>query len=292
MPSGLQVFNESGVELFDSNLVQYGLLKAGYLTFTTWWPWYYLRSAQLDPNDQDNYAPEDPPKSPIWTISVTGAINPVAFCAGQAILTGQSGVSGGTYTFYFQSVVGNPKIYIFDLMRDMGTGVGMQVFNESGVLTFTSEMPALNIVGTAMPEPPAAGFQWGNEMRWGQPYGPLTSGAYMNDRSYYYDPNRERPVGWDEAFSQPYNPTGAAEIAVRLTFSRACGVIGRAGATSGVEGCVGGSVARFAFMQSAFSTWNFLNSSGSGGDVYVGIPTDRYPTMQIIDTSHYPFPFN
>jgi hypothetical protein len=283
MPTGFQAFKEDGSLLFDADLIQYGLIKSGYLTQTEWWYWWHYRSEGLDPNDPNSWARETIGHSPIWTISVDGATAPICFLAGDNVSVGSS-KSGTTTTFYFASVRNNPKVYIFDLMQDLGGRTGMQIFNASGTLTFTTDMPGLNIINTITAPAPTGGTSWNGNVYYASVYG---SGSTNEKISYYVSQSREQGRNWDHSYSPVQDKNGADEVAVRLTFSRAFGHVNRGSSVSAMDGCTGGTSPRFMAVMSATS----LNGFTTEGPAWVDIPTSRYPVMQMIDTSHYPFPF-
>lgn len=286
MTTGLQVFKDDSTLLFDVDLIQYGLIKSGYLTQTEWWYWWKLRSAQLNPNDESSWQREDIGHSPIWTISVDNAVAPVCFVAGDNSSLGTT-KSGTTTTFYFASVRNNPKVYIFDLMKSLGGRTGLQIFDSNGVLTFTTDMPALNIINTVTAPPPSTGTVWNGNTYYGNVYG---AGSTNENVIWYVNQSREQ--GWRDWY-QTYSPVqsknGATEVAVRLTFSRGFAYMDDAvGSCSALDGCSGGTSPRFMAVMSATSLNNF-NSYATKS--WIDIPKDRYPEMQMIDTSHYPFPF-
>ncbi|ANA49270.1 hypothetical protein PMW_145 [Pseudomonas phage phiPMW] len=292
--TGFELFNESGQILLATDKILYGLLKSDYVQLSHWMHWYTLRSANLRPDRESSWSPEGgdgaPGHSPIAYISVANAIAPICFVAGDHVPYGTS-VVGNVTTFWFHGVFPNTKAYIFDLMNDRGTKAGFQTFNSAGQLTFTSEMPSLNILSVVSPPPPVPTPNY--EGYFNSPY----TGATFDVVPYYWDAEREGATGgaqwrvWRRGIVTI--PTGLnGELATKITFTRNAGISiydSLNSVVAAIEGCgsSGGNV-RFFFMPDAFS----LKSSPFGQyGGFQGIPTDRYPQVLSILTSDYPFPF-
>lgn len=285
MAYGLQAFKEDGSSLFDTEKICYGLIKSGYLQLVDRWGRYYRRSANLDPMEESSYGYMNL-KDPISAITVTDTYSPIVFLVGDGKPCGES-LSGNVRTLYFQGCNPNTKAFVFDLMRDMGERSGMNIYNESSTLTFTSAMPPLNIVATI--DAPALA--------------PVISPGSLT-RFVPYDGAANEISGqqWSSSdFAQVkgviFVPVVSGELACCLTFSRACilqegrdvpGSIGFARLTA-EEGCGGTNNGIRFFFSPAPSTIDqqFSNSYTAWSD----IPTDRQPQALVIRATDYPFPF-
>lgn len=282
MAAGFQVFKETGEVLFDSDYVTHGLVKSGYLTFVTWYGVWQLRSANLPGNSEGDYRYGDL-RDPICGITVENTIEPIIFLAGGvgqpvAIIGGQ----GATRTFLFKGVEPNTRAYVFDRMRDMGTRAGMQAFNAQGALTFTSEMPALNIMAAIAPPAIHPGYP---------------SNANVYPVAYTGGSDMQRPYNWGNINTQrtefysyiDVNSGIGSDIGVHLTFSRQGGTYQHSVINGCSEGAGGiGANVRFYFAPAVATTEVIRPGPGPWFD----IPKDRAPIALCIRLSDYPFPFN
>jgi hypothetical protein len=285
MAFGLEAFKDDGSILFETERICYGLVKSGYLQLVDRWGRFYIRSANLDPGRQDSYTYRDF-RDPICGITVTDTMSPIVFLSGDGKPCGES-VVGNTRTLYFQGCKPNTKAYVFDLMRDVGETTGMNIYNQSGTLTFTTGMPPLNIIATVDPPPLSAPVSPGTSYQW---------------TPYVGSSNEPSGQEWASSdFSQikgaVFVPVAGGELAAHLTFSRSCAlqegsdVQGNTGlfALGASEGCGGGIGGIRFFFSSSVSTIAEYNSNSR--TLWSSIPTDRQPQALVIRTSDYPFPF-
>lgn len=282
MAAGLQAFKEDGTQLFDTNYITYGLLKSGPLNFDRYWGFHVHRSAQLNPADESSYEYRLSTPDPICSITVYDSISPIVFVAGQGAPCGEI-TSGNAKTFFFRGVEPGARAYVFDLMRSLGSGAGMEVFNEYGQLTFTTDMPSLNIVQAITAPPPSPPYDGFPDI----PNGPI----YIGGGTY------QRPKNWSE--SQPNEligyidiPHGHGDSAAYINFTRGCAYgNGSTNFIAGAqEGCGGGvNSVRFFFGFAAATTTRIAPNRST---TFWDIAYDRQPTALIIRCSDYPYPFN
>lgn len=169
---GFEVFGQSGVLQASSEYITMGLSRSGRIV-----------------------APMTPLKGldrvygqHVW-FSVTGT-NPIPFIApGSAFICRYIIKSGSTFFFGYDVDgvgVGSPfQYYVFDNMTPRGT-IGIEVFNASGVLTFTSNRQPLRVVYAARPQ----GVLEGGKLYLGmtppdpQTYAVLPAGSYAINSAY------------------------------------------------------------------------------------------------------------
>lgn len=287
MAYGLQAFKDDGSILFDTEYITYGLVKSATLTHYTKWGCWLIKSSQLPPTSESSWAYYTGTNlnDEIVSVEVSNATDPIFFLSGDGSPCGVVG-TGATRTYLFHGCIPNTKVYVFDKMRDLGTNAGMHCFDSSGVLTFSAEMPPLNIVSVV--DPPSLGPLLG-----GGPYyppNPISGPVYVGGRIETLKPWSSSDKPWVKGVVNV--PSGISEeIATCLTFSRGgWQVYDNSGSLQGCyEGCGGttnGDV-RFYFMQSYASTNQLINSGIGWGD----IPRDKAPQALVIKTSDYPFPF-
>lgn len=296
---GLQAFKEDGTILFDSQYITYGLLKSGPLRAVDVWRRYLLRSLGLNPNDESSWRQTNP-HALIAGIDVTDSQSPIVFTTGDAVRIGEY-VSGNQRTLLFWAADPNCKAYVFDLMRDRGGKTGMQCFNESGVLTFTTDMPPLNIFAT-IPSPaldaiiPGTGnLEFPNQQH--QAY----SGGVTEERFNPWNTSAYFPEL--KSVAQVHSGHNA-EVAAYLTFSRGGGVVWRSGgpfvvsgqgasqgyalgSTEGVGGSSNGFVRFFMTPGPTVTASQYTNNE----TFWFDLPRDRAPTALVVRTSDYPYPF-
>lgn len=294
MASGLQAFKDDGSILFDTNYITYGLIKSGPVAIMDGWRRWILASADLNPAEESSYKKAGGIVQPITGITVFDSVSPIVFIAGDGVNVGTN-ISGNSKTFLFYGTTPSTKVYIFDLMRDLGGKTGMQCFSDTGQLTFTTDMPPLNVIASVS-APPLADWIPGSENTQ-RPYQQYT--AYAG--------------GFDEEIASPYPgdyspylksvgmvPVLDQEIAAHITFTRGCGVIWRWNSPVGplggpgsqlgcTEGCgtSGGSL-KFFFTPGPATT---MLSLGNSQNIWFDIPRDRTPQALVIRTSDYPYPF-
>jgi len=285
----MQAFTESGQIMFDVNDICYGLIKSGPLVLTSWVGRWFLKSAHLDPTDPGNYTQLEA-REPIAGITVSNSISPIVFLDGPGSYVGET-ISGSTRTINFCGMTNGTKAYVFDLMADRGTRVGMQCFNESGVLTYTSEQPALNVIASI--SAPAMN-PWYQNTQYQYPT------AYVNGVNDIAFPKTwgTTPSGSDQysEIQQYVNvsvPAAAGQqTAVYLNWSRA-GFTEQHSAQAGAqEGAGGGAgVVKFILKPAVGTTMKIASSVGDQS-AWGGFPTDRIPEALVIRTSDYPYPYS
>lgn len=289
MATGMQAFTETGQIMFDVNDICYGLIKSGPLVLTSWVGKWYLRSAQLDPTDPGNYAQENA-REPIAGITVSNSISPIVFLDGPGSYVGET-ISGSSRTINFCGMTNGTKAYVFDLMADRGTGVGMQCFNESGVLTYTSEQPALNVIASISAPGinplypgtqyhyPTAYVNGANDIAFPKTWGTSPSGSAQYDEIQQY------------AFVDV--PAAAGQrTAVYLNWTRA-GFTEQKSQQCGAQEGAGGDTGRVKFiLKPAVGTTTKIASSWGDQSQWGGFPTDRIPEALVIRTSDYPYPYS
>lgn len=294
----LRAYKDTGVILFDTNLISYGLVKSGYLQYSQSWTRRELRSQNLDPSNGENYFPVvvtfDPTFTDgLWSFTVLNTQSPIAFITGSGTLNGTS-ISGNSITFYYSNASAATKFYCFDLMGDNIAGSPyLKTYDATGKLTFNSLQPALNVIGAVGAPGP----------------GPLDNfGRYTTCYASGYNV-RQPELGPASPYRRPrvnsycdIALTPGTEYAVNLPFSRSCTIndlfdfngfsnSAQYGMQEGAYGRVGGMT--FMFGASAGTAHSPLNVSGQSLPCsFINIPTDRYPQALVIATATYPFPFN
>ncbi|MFS0827584.1 hypothetical protein [Pseudomonas phoenicis] len=283
MPIGFQAFKEDGSLLFDIDRITYGLLKSGYLNLVDRWGRHYIRSLNLNPNEESSWVYTNL-LDPICGITVTGAVSPIVFLVGDGKPCGEF-VSGNDRTLYFQGCSPNTKAFVFDLMRDVGERSGMECYDAAGRLSFTTGMPPLNVIAAV--DPPAINppVSPNTTTRWT----PYSGGANESSGREWSSGDYAQPKG------AVFVPVAAGELAAFLTFSRGCMLIEGTDFGSGTfrtnasEGCGGASSGIRFFFSPAVATTAVI--TGSSNTSWSDIPTDRQPQALVIRATDYPFPF-
>lgn len=289
MPSGFQAFTETGQLMFDVNNICYGLIKSGPLVLTGWVGKWYLRSAHLDPTDPGNYAQENA-REPIAGITVNNSISPIVFLDGPGSYVGET-ISGSNRTINFCGMTNGTKAYVFDLMADRGTRAGMQCFSETGILTYTSEQPALNVIAsisapTMNPwymntsyQYPTAYVNGSNDIAFPKTWGNSPSGASQYNEIQHY------------AYVDV--PAAAGQrTAAYLNWTRS-GFTDQKSSQVGAQEGAGGDMGRVKFiLKPAVGTTSKIGSVSGNESAWGGFPTDRIPQALVIRTSEYPYPFS
>jgi len=280
-----------GSLLFDTSKITYGLVKSGNLAYISNWGRRSLKSTGLDKNDGNSWtAPteivaNDNSLDIMHGFTLANFKSPIVFLVGPGCLSGTT-QSGANITFYYVNASPSTKYYCFDLMADNIAGSPyLKTYDSSGVLTFNSLQPALNVVGSQSPPAPSAGLVYSggtNQML-------QTSGTSASGRIIY--PRAQCTF--------TYNLTAGVEYAAYLPWSRGCGLtigtdlspIAQASNSGCGEGVYGGTgFIRFMMANSAASTYD-TQILAVNGYQWQNIPTDRYPTALIIRTANLPFPF-
>jgi len=285
MPS-LILRDTAGNVTVDTAYINYGLLASGYPVFsqTVYGKW---RNGIIssDPTQASAWYTYTPYADDIYTFTVSNCVAPIVFLAGQGFGEGIT-VSGSTYTFTFSAITTSTKIYVFDRMRDGGSGPVLRVKNTSNVVTFNSRMVPLNIRGSVVaPSVPTTLSPEGN------PKGPLTT--YVGGTTTVTKASADAYSF--HALSYVDIATGLGEVAVNITFTRVSqfypGQTASQGPHAVVENAFGnGSNVRFAFRSPA---QNYLNTNTNTNVVYdqfVNTPT-LLPTANYIITANLPIPF-
>lgn len=283
----LIVTKSDGSLLFDTNKITYGLVKSGYLAYSSSWIRRTLKSAQLDPNDGANWTASTQVNAPsqydqMWSFTVDNAKSPIVFLVGSGCLNG-SVTSGTSITFHYSNASTSTKFYCFDLMADNIAGSPyMKTYNSSGVLTFNSLQPPLNIVGSYTPPAPTApSGSWSVQ----SPY----TGGYALAR---FNTNDNYSVKMDYRFDVAL--TAGIEYAVYLPWSRGCGINDTQSASPCMYAAVEGAFGRvggisFMFGASGGSTLTIGTAPRPQG--WFNVPA-LLPVALIITTANLPFPFN
>lgn len=297
--ANLQAFKENGQILFDTNLICYGLVKSGNMSYIhSWTRKEFIRQGE-DPNYGVNWSATTAIATPhfadqIHGFTVVNPISPIAFITGSGCLVGTQ-VAGNTMTFYYTNASPSTKFYCFDLMADNMSGTTfLKTYDSSGRITFNSLQPPLNVVGAV--QAPGVGTLDG----FGRYY---TCYAGGSNRQRQANGNVGGIVYVAQADSYVNVPIGAAEYAAYLPWSRSCqindlypaaGGFSQFAVYSGSEGAYGynGGIT-FMFGATGGTTTTRPNTSGYGSPVsFSNIPTDRYPVALVIKSDNYPFPFN
>ena len=284
----LIVRKADGSLLFDTNNITYGLVKSGYLAYSSSWTRMFLKSNGLDPNDPASWNKSvqviDSTKyDQLWSFTVTNAKSPIVFLVGPGCLS-CSTTSGASITYHYTNASASTKFYCFDLMADNIAGSPfLKTFNSAGVLTFNSLQVPLNIVGTYTPPGPTAptgtyGVQ--NAYNGGVSVPRFTTSDWMTQKT---------DCVFDVAL------TAGVEYAAHLPWSRGAGLCdgnGIAGAPYySVEEGAYGRVGGISFMFGAAAGGTVYTATAPRPYGYYQVPSDRIPAALIITTSNLPFPF-
>ena len=286
--SGLIVRKEDGSLLFDTNNITHGLLKSGYLQADETWYRYYLRATNVDPNLASSYNQSTIGGDPMYSITVSNAINPICFIVGKGCLQGTAR-SGDTIKFFYSGGDTTTKAYVFDLMRDnvAGNPPWLKTRRTDGSVSFNSLQVPLNILYTVQAPNPASLDQFGRNL------GPYVGGAWQTVRpqAASIDPMAHYVVDVGLA--------AGLEYAAFLNFSRNCAGYWSGSLTGGNPQIVGMSEGAYgrpggiSFMFGVAGATTNLNSNtlmSVPGSVD-GLPTDRYPIALVVSTANLPFPF-
>ncbi|WDG77376.1 hypothetical protein PUP68_21360 [Pseudomonas chlororaphis] len=290
MVAKLVATKDTGELLFDTTKICYGLVKSGNLAFIENWARYYLKSAQLDPSDGANWAPESDSRrgDPAYGFTVTNALSPIVFITGPGCLNGVSR-SGSSMTFIYINADANTKFYCFDLMADNIPGSPyLKTRLEDGRISFNSLQPPLNVLAAIQaPAPPAHPPAWPD---W---YGTTYVGGYNVQRRGAAPPNSSPALD-----SRVDIALAGEEYAAYLPWSRSAICLNGAewtGYTVAISEGAYGRVGGISFMFGAAGATTIGNTpSGTGtpaGNNFRNIPTDRYPTALVIRTAGLPFPY-
>lgn len=300
--SGLNVYKETGEILFDTNLICYGLVKSGYMSWLQSWSRRTLRSANLDPSNGANYTPaiiyspgteeQGQRCDQIYGFTVYNPISPIVFITGSGTLAG-SAVTSNSITFYYANATTSTRFYCFDLMADTLAGsTFLKTWDTTGRITFNSLQPPLNVVAAF--QPPAPGSLLAPNGRNYLAY----EGGRMQVREYISSDGRFGPKHdciYDVAL------TSGVEYAAYLPWARTANIISteesnqftsspQYNVSEGAYGRIGGI--SFMFGAAAGTNWAYSQSTNYVPATYSNIPVDRYPVALVIRTDNLIFPYN
>ncbi|AIS12662.1 hypothetical protein JM49_13555 [Pseudomonas chlororaphis subsp. aurantiaca] len=292
MVARLVVTKDTGELLFDTTKICYGLVKSGNLAFIENWARYYLKSAQLDPSNGENWAPESDSRrgDPAYGFTVTNALSPIVFITGPGCLNGVSR-SGSSMTFIYINADANTKFYCFDLMANNIAGSPyLKTFLEDGRISFNSLQPPLNVIAvvSAPGKPPP---RPGNQSAW---YGFTYAGGYNVQRREAVPPNSSPALdsrvdialaGEEYAAHLPWSRTAIClngSAAAGYTVAVSEGAYGRTGGISFMFGAAGATTIGNTPAQP--------DGSVPAGNAFRNIP-DLAPTALVIRTAGLPFPY-
>ncbi|RON43555.1 hypothetical protein BK666_21030 [Pseudomonas frederiksbergensis] len=289
MVARLIVNKDTGELLFDTTKICYGLVKSGNFAYLETWPRKYLRSSNLDPNDGSSWSDSFREGDRMYGFSIANAQSPISFISGKGVLQGTIR-TGNTVTFLYGGGDENTKYYCFDLMGNNIAGSPyLKTYTDTGVITFNSLQPPLNIVGTVQAPGPGALDAYG---RYPSPY---SGGAWQLiraqnasvDSQAQFIVNIQLGAGIQYAVFLPWSRSASGWLASELT-----GVGGtNYGFAEGAYGRTGGI--SFMFAPAGATAESFLTGVGYTvpGSVQ-NLPVDRFPQALLIDTATLPFPYN
>lgn len=292
--SKLEVWTEVGQPLFDTDLISYGLIKSGYMSYFESWTRRVPRGTNVDPNIGTNYSPVVVSNTfdagdNLWGFTVYNAISPVVFITGSGALVG-SNVSGNGITFLYANASASTKFFCFDLMADNMVGTtSLKTWDVNGRITFNSLQQPQNVVAAIQAPGPGALDRFGRY--------PLVyaGGSIERWRSNYATP------GVACVIDMPLSP--GTEYAAHLPWSRsaecydvapafpASGPFYRYGSVEGVGGYVGGI--RFRMTSSPGTSYvNLTGNQFTPNQSWSNLPVDRFPVALVIHTAGLNFPYN
>lgn len=283
MAPKLVVTKSTGEQLFDTSLIAYGLVKSGNMSFIEGWQRYFLRSAQLDPNDGSNWAAGSTSQScPMFGFTVVNALSPIVFIVGTGCHNGTI-KNGSSLTFLYANADASTKFYCFDLMANNFSGSPfLKTFKSDGTNTFNSLQNPLNVVAAI--QAPA----------------PQTSGQVLPYAGGYGFRRSSVVVGgvltglYSAADYRIDIAIGSGEYAAFLPWSRSAGISDvdsssypQYSISEGAYGRSGG----ISFMFGASGACTQAPGPAIAVTAFNSIPT-VYPTALVIATAGLPFPFN
>lgn len=137
MPAGIQVFNDSGIVQIDGTYSNLQLIAKGTTTTTM-----QLLQYNTQPNGTYYYT------TPVAFVSFVA--NSPVFAVGGPVAASviSTSVSGSTWTVGVVTPAGTASFdwYVFDQAATVGSNVGFQVFNDSGVLVFDAQAKYLKVL--------------------------------------------------------------------------------------------------------------------------------------------------
>lgn len=293
MPANFMAYDDSGNLIINTDYIAYGLLASGNMYHIADWQRWYLRSANLDPNNPGNYALTEACDR-MYAFTVYNAIAPVAFVHGKSLFYGMFR-SGNATTFIYALARPGCKVYVFDLMREAAIGAGMKCYADTAAnpCTFNSRQVPLHVVGAYQPPPPYIPY----------PNAPnFISTMYTGGYRAWADAENGLMWNYTSNFTQSVGP---GNFAATLSFSRsfaagrqedmgspgssgkqAYAYVSYMGHMDGVYGTANG----IEFISMDSPRTNMIIASTASVNSYTGIP-DRTPTAVVINIDNLPFPY-
>lgn len=265
--SEFKLYRESdGVVLIDSSLINYGLVKSGFVVKNGTWDVPYRDS---DTNFPDYYYVMSK-----WEVRVRG-IAPILMMHGRAILIEiNKGSLPDEFIYVFAGCSPQTRYYAYDLMREPNNqAVRFRLWDENGNITFNSKQWPLNVFDTvSLP----GNSQWNST----SPYdGGNADGTYYkrynNDRLYagYIPFNRSAECGCVNA---------GEVIEADSPYLITC-----------IEGGWGVKGAAVAGFHSDPFVYPFNDYVSTGRwDFWQRVYQTRIPKLIVVDVTDLPFPFD
>ncbi|PVZ19913.1 MULTISPECIES: hypothetical protein [unclassified Pseudomonas] len=279
----LLVKTEDDETIIDTDYINYGLIASGNLVYRETWYGKTKPYINSDPNLESSWQSTTYYADAIYEFSAEKCIAPIIYVVGQAFLEGTER-SGSRFTWLFSGAGSGVKIFVFDQMREAGTGPALIFRNTDNVVTFNSRQAPLNVRGSVTaPGVPGLAPE-------GHPRGALA--AYIGGSTM---------VTWESPIFHAITwidmPTGlTGEVAANIAFTRAAQVWGGTdvdprNAHSVSEFAYGnGNNVRFAFRSVAGA---YVNNQVASNVVYTqfsNVP-GILPAATFISTAGLQFPF-
>lgn len=287
--SKLEAWKDTGELLFNTDLICYGLVKSGYLVADEVWPRKYLRSNNLDPNQGGNWTDSFRAGDQMHSVTVQNAQSPIVFIVGKGCLQGTVR-TGNTVKFLYSAASTNTRAYVFDLMLDIFAGsTFLKTYTNTGVLTFNSLQPPLNVIAAIQAPAPSGLDQYGRRVSAyaGGTWTFIRGQTAAVDSQAHHTIDVSLVAGVEYAAFLPWSRAATGFLGQALT-----GVVGTAYGMS--EGCYGrtGGIS-FIFGPAGATTVTYLTGNAySLPGSFQNLPVDRYPTALVISTANLIFPYN
>lgn len=146
MGAKLRTFHPNGTLQMDTERVTMGLLKSGYLEYA--YRAYKLKQPSLNSGSWVPWTQYDDVHSCGFE-----AVAPVIFLHGPGARV-YFNRTGNQWTVYFAGASTQTRFYVFDLMRDVGTGPALITRDPTGRVTFNSRQWPMNVVANVIPAGP------------------------------------------------------------------------------------------------------------------------------------------
>ncbi|MFK3971199.1 hypothetical protein ACI2KS_10780 [Pseudomonas sp. NPDC087358] len=286
--ASLIVTKASGELLFDTARICHGLVKSGHMTYIETWPRQYLRSANLDPNHGGNWNPSFREGDAMYGFTLDAAVSPIVFIVGKGCLNGTRR-SGSSITFLYTGGDAGTRYYCFDLMADnIPGGPYLKTYTDTGVITFNSLQPPLNIVA-AVRAPPAP-----DNDRYGRKVVTYLGGRHEKIRYQTATVDTQLhcvvDIGLGNGNFAACLPWARTASLIETATVGAGGLVSQYSVSEGVYGRAGGI--SFMFAPAGASPEAFPGGTAySIPASYQNLPADRLPEALVISTSHLPFPY-